>query len=276
MKTPKSSTVNTFLLYWSYMKVIYWLGGSIVVLALGFYALNNYIYAEKQGDTSMQNTTVEVLPVSHASLVLKWGSMNIYADPVGAAEQYAALPPATIVLLTHEHGDHFSTSTLAQLIGPETTLVVPQSVADLLPAELASKAVVIKNGEVITEGGLSIQAIPMYNLREADKNRHPQGGGNGYVLEGGGTRVYIAGDTEDTPEMRALQDIDIAFVPMNLPYTMSVEQAAQAVLAFKPKTVYPYHYRGPDGLSDVAQFKVLVNAADRDITVLLADWYAAQ
>src|SRR5699024_3116838 len=115
----------------------------------------------------------------------------------------------------------------------------------------------------------TIHAIPMYNLPQSPDAYHPKGRGNGYVLTIGGKRIYIAGDTEDTPEMRSLKNIDVAFIPMNLPYTMSVEQAAEGVLAFKPKIVYPYHYKG----SNIKKFKRLVNEKDADIEVRLRDWY---
>lgn len=218
----------------------------------------------------MQQGPVTITPVEHASLALQWGDTTIYADPVGDASLYAALPRPGIILITHEHGDHFSTSTLAALKGAETTLVTNQRVADKLPAELTSNLVVMKNGDVQTINGISIQAVPAYNLRPEALQYHPQGRDNGYVLEASGTRVYIAGDTEDTPEMRALQDIDIAFVPMNLPYTMTVEAAASGTLAFAPRTVYPYHYRD----SDIQKFKQLVEAGNPNIQVILGPWYA--
>lgn len=210
-----------------------------------------------------------VTPVEHASLALQWGDTTIYVDPVGEATLYAALPRPNIVLVTHEHGDHFSTSTLEALMGSSTILVTNPSVADKLPENLKANLVVMKNGDTQTFGGIRVDAIPAYNIRPEALQYHPQGRDNGYVLESDGTRVYIAGDTEGTQEMRALTDIDIAFVPMNLPYTMPVEDAAQAVLAFKPRQVYPYHYRQ----SDVEQFKSLVNAGDPDIEVILAQWY---
>jgi L-ascorbate metabolism protein UlaG (beta-lactamase superfamily) len=113
----------------------------------------------------------------------------------------------------------------------------------------------------------------MYNMPETESNPHTKGRGNGYVLEAGGKRVYVAGDTGDTPEMRGLKEIDIAFVPMNLPYTMSIESAADAVIEFKPKMVHPYHYRGPNGLSDIQKFKELVNTGDSSIKVELLNFY---
>ncbi|MEO8732935.1 MAG: MBL fold metallo-hydrolase, partial [Flavobacteriales bacterium] len=121
-----------------------------------------------------------------------------------------------------------------------------------------------------------ITAMPMYNLPDSPTAFHPKGRGNGYVLTFGGKRIYISGDTQGIPEMRALKNIDIAFVCMNLPYTMDVDEAADAVLAFKPKVVYPYHYRGKDRFSDVKKFKALVNAKDPAIEVRQEDWYRGE
>ena len=220
----------------------------------------------------MQKATVQIIPISHATAVLRWGDVVIYTDPTGGIEAFAGQPPADIVLVTDIHGDHLSTSTLTAVIGQATTLIVPQAVKDLLPENLASRAKVLANGETVADRELKILAMPMYNLPVAPE-RHPQGRGNGYVIAGENFRVYVAGDTSGIPEMRALTGIDIALVPMNLPYTMGVEEAADAVLAFKPRQVYPYHYRGPDGLADVEKFKQLVNAGDPAIEVILANWY---
>jgi L-ascorbate metabolism protein UlaG (beta-lactamase superfamily) len=256
------------------MKTLVWIAGIALVLIGGFYAFNNYIYTEKQGDPSMRTSTVEVIPISHASAILVWAGVTIYMDPTGGAPAYAGKPAADIVLVTDIHSDHLSTSTLAAIVGPETTLVVPQAVKDQLPGELAAKAQVLQNGETLADREFKIAAVPMYNLPEKDNsNFHTKGRGNGYVIGRDDTHVYVAGDTAGTPEMRALTGIDIAFIPMNLPYTMSVEEAADAVLAFKPAKVYPYHYRGPDGLADVNKFKQLVNAGELNIEVVLADWY---
>jgi L-ascorbate metabolism protein UlaG (beta-lactamase superfamily) len=163
--------------------------------------------------------------------------------------------------------------TLKAISTTETMIVVPQAVADKLPKDIPGKTVVMKNGEKGEQMGISIEAIPMYNLPEAPDAMHTKGRGNGYVIEADNKRIYIAGDTDATPEMKALTNIDVAFVPMNPPYTMSVEEAADAVVAFKPKVVHPYHYRTPNGLSDTNKFKELVEAKDANIAVELLDFY---
>ena len=259
------------------MKTLIW---AVVVLALlgaGFYAFTGSLSTSEQVTNTMRSSSVEVIPIEHASAILRWSGATVYMDPTGGAQAFAGKPPADIVLVTDIHGDHFSTSTLGAVVGSSTTLIVPQAVKDQLPAELSQRAKVLANDASLTEDGFNILAVPMYNLPDAaNANFHTKGRGNGYVISRDDTRVYIAGDTAGTPEMRALTGIDIAFVPMNLPYTMSVEEAADAVLAFEPKTVYPYHYRGEDGLSDVSKFKQLVSAGDSNIEVVLANWYPDQ
>ncbi len=262
-----------------HMKMLYSIAGILVILIGVFYALNSYIYNEKHRDasdnTSMQHTSespVQVIPISHATAVLRWGDTIIYTDPTGGAKAFEGQPTANIMLVTDIHGDHLELDTLNAIIG-SATLIVPQAVKDQLPENLASRVKVLKNGETMTELGFHILAMPMYNLPGSSENFHTKGRGNGYVIEKDGFRVYIAGDTQGIPEMRALTDIDIALVPMNLPYTMDVDEAADAVLEFKPRHVYPYHYRGPDGLADVSRFKELVNAGDPSINVVLLNWY---
>lgn len=222
---------------------------------------------------TMEMAQVEIIPVSHASAIIKWNNTNIYVDPVGGAEAYAERDSADVVLITDIHGDHLDAETLGNLKLGNIMIIAPQAVKDQLPDSLASKVTVMNNGEKRNELGFSIEAIPMYNLREEAKQYHPKGRGNGYVLENEGQRLYIAGDTEDIPEMRELKDIDIALVPMNLPYTMPVEKAAEAVIEFGPDKVYPYHFRGQDGKADVNKFKQLVNEGNDDVEVILANWY---
>lgn len=216
---------------------------------------------------------ITVQPVEHASLALSLPDKMIFVDPVGHAAEFNQLRAPDIVLITDIHGDHFSPETLQALHLQNATLVVPQVVADKLPAEYKLNVVVLHNGDRKTVNGIEITAVPMYNMPESPTAFHTKGRGNGYVLNLDGKRVYISGDTGDTPEMRGLKNIDIAFVCMNLPYTMDIHQAADAVLAFKPKIVYPYHYRGQDGKSDVAAFKKIVEDKDSAINVRLRDWY---
>jgi len=221
--------------------------------------------------TSKGNVTIH--PVFHASLVLEFNNVAIYVDPIHGADAYKDLKKPDLILITHIHGDHFDMKTLNGLDLSHATFVVPQSVADKMPPEWKNKIVVLHNGGSTVQHGIPIKAIAMYNMPGDSTVHHPKGNGNGYVLNLGGKRFYISGDTEATPEMRSLKDIDVAFVCMNLPYTMSVEEAASGVLAFKPKIVYPYHYRTPNGFSDVEKFKSLVNAGDPSIDVRLRNWY---
>ena len=219
--------------------------------------------------------SVVVHPVEHASLVLETPGGVLYVDPVGGAERYADLPPPGVVFVTHEHGDHYDAETLGALLGEGVTLFTNPAVYGMLPEALRERAVALANGDETTTETLRIEAVPAYNITDDRLDFHPQGRDNGYVVTiGDAMRVYLAGDTEATEEMRRMPDIDVAFVPMNLPYTMDVEQAASGVLEFRPRVVYPYHYRGQEGVSDVEAFARLVNEENDDIVVALRDWYA--
>ncbi len=222
--------------------------------------------ATKKGPLTVQ-------PITHGSVVLTWNGKTIYVDPYGGAAAYAGLAAPDVILITDIHGDHLDPKTLAALPVGKALMLVPQAVAEKLPAEYRAQARVIGNGQQLDTLGMKVSAIAMYNLPEASDAMHTKGRGNGYVLDLGGKKVYLSGDTEDTAEMRALKGIDVAFVCMNLPYTMDAPQAAQGVLAFKPGIVYPYHYRGQNGLSDVDGFKKTVNTANKKIDVRLRNWY---
>lgn len=214
---------------------------------------------------------ITVHPVRHASFVLETPNGTIYCDPVGDVSAYADFPRADLILITHHHGDHYNAETLNGLVGDDTRLIVNPTVFDKLPDGLKSKSSQIANGESTTFKDLKIDAIAAYNTTEDRKKFHPQGRDNSYVLSFDGFRVYISGDTEDVPEMRALTDIDLAFLCMNLPFTMDVAAAASAIAEFKPKFVYPYHYRGrDDGTQDPKEFAKLVGAT---ADVKLHDWY---
>lgn len=211
-----------------------------------------------------------IQPINHATLVLGYQKIKIYVDPTGGESAFRDIGAPDIILVTDIHGDHFDPKTIHAINVSNAVIVAPQAVADKFPPELSKqKLVVLKNGETSKQMGLSITAVPMYNIPQSPTAFHTKGRGNGYVLNIGGKNIYISGDTQAVPEMRALRNIDIAFVCMNLPYTMDVNEAAQGVLAFKPKVVYPYHYRG----QDVNTFKSLVNASDPSIEVRLRNWY---
>jgi L-ascorbate metabolism protein UlaG (beta-lactamase superfamily) len=218
---------------------------------------------------------IEIHPVNHGSFVMIYQGKAFYVDPVGDVELYKSYPDPTIILITDIHGDHLNLETLQSFNLEFTGIVAPQAVYDKLPKELQKKTQVLNNGDSNSYRmfGMTIEAIPMYNLREEALNFHPKGRGNGYIITLNGERIYISGDTEDIPEMRALNNIDKAFICMNLPYTMTIESAASAVLDFKPKVVIPYHYRGKNGLSDVDQFKSIVETQNNNIKVEILKWY---
>jgi L-ascorbate metabolism protein UlaG (beta-lactamase superfamily) len=213
------------------------------------------------------NGDMIVREIGHASLVLGWNGHNIYVDPVG--DTLSDLPPPEVILITDIHGDHLDVDTLQAIARANTTIVAPSAVAERLPAALQEQTTALANGEQESMMGINIEAVPMYNTTEGRMDYHTKGRGNGYIVTLGGRRVYISGDTEDIPEMRALQDIDVAFICFNLPYTMTEEQAASAVREFQPDIVYPYHYRG----SDPNKFASLVGE-DSGIEVrVLEGWY---
>lgn len=240
-------------------------------LTLPFFFLSFAVFAQdvipaKGGDIILK-------PILHGTFVMEYNNLTIYVDPYGGAEKFAGQKKPDMVLITDIHGDHHDQKTLDGLDLSGATIVAPQAVADKLPAGKSKAVEVIGNGQSKTIHDLKIEAIPMYNLPETDDSRHPKGRGNGYVVEIGGKRIYISGDTEDIPEMRELKKIDIAFVCMNLPFTMTVDQAADAVSEFKPGIVYPFHYRGGEGLADTAKFKELINASASKVDVRLRNWY---
>ena len=208
---------------------------------------------------------LKVTPIMHGSLVLEFSGQVWHVDPWSQAN-YSALPKADVILVTDIHGDHLDPKAIAAVRKASTVIVAPGAVAKTM-----TEAEVVSNGAKTTVGGIEIEAVAMYNLKRGPrpgKLYHDKGRGNGYVLNVGGKRVYISGDTEAVPEMRALKDIDIAFVCMNLPYTMPPEEAADGVRAFRPKVVYPYHYRG----SDLAVFADALKD-EKGIEVRLREWY---
>jgi L-ascorbate metabolism protein UlaG (beta-lactamase superfamily) len=212
-----------------------------------------------------------VHPIGHASFVMETPLGTIYSDPVGEPALYDDLPAPDLILVTHRHGDHYDAATLGALTAEGIDIITTPDVLEMMPDELKAMTKAIANGESAEWNGMTIDAIPAHNTTEDRMKFHPPGRDNGYVLGFDGFRIYISGDTEDVPEMRALENIDLAFVCMNLPFTMTAQAAASAVSEFKPKFVYPYHYRGRDGgTQDPQEFAGLVGDAAQ---VKLVDWY---
>lgn len=207
---------------------------------------------------------ITIQPINHATLQVTHAGHVIDVDPV-AQGSFSGLPAPDIILITDIHGDHLDPAMVAKLKKAGTKIVAPQAAASKLEG-----AVVIGNGETKTIDGVTIEAVPMYNLQRgpaAGQLFHDKGRGNGYVVTLGGKRIYLAGDSECIPEMKALKNIDVAFVPMNLPYTMTPAEAAECVKAFKPRIVYPYHYRG----QNLDEFASALKGSGVDVRI--RDWY---
>jgi L-ascorbate metabolism protein UlaG (beta-lactamase superfamily) len=179
--------------------------------------------------------------IGHGTLMFEWKGWIIHVDPVGQEADYTKLPKADLVLVTHEHTDHLDAKAVASIRKEGTRVLANEAAAKALPGAEA-----VSNGETRTIGGVKIQAVAAYNTTAGRERFHPKGRGNGYLLDFAGQRVYVAGDTEVTPEMLALEDIAVAFLPMNQPYTMTPEQVAEAARVMRPRILYPYHYGETD------------------------------
>ena len=200
--------------------------------------------------------------VGHGTVMFTFAGKIIHVDPVSGEADYSKMPDADLIMITHEHGDHLDPEAVKLIRKDETKVVLTE-----ICTEKIQGGIVMKNGDVKTVMDLKIEAVPAYNIvhkRRGGTPFHPKGNGNGYIITFGDKRVYVAGDTENTPEMKALEDIDIAFLPMNLPYTMTPEMVADAARAFNPGVLYPYHYGNTDPaklvelLQDLPDTKVLV------------------
>jgi L-ascorbate metabolism protein UlaG (beta-lactamase superfamily) len=187
---------------------------------------------------------LEITFIGHGTLMASWNGRIVHIDPVSAEADYARMPKADLILVTHEHSDHLDPAAVDAIRKNGTVLVYTAAGSRKVPG-----GTVLGNGESLTAAGIGIEAVPAYNiLRERAPGipYHPKGVGNGYVLTFGNLRVYVAGDTEGTPEMKNLKKIDVAFLPMNLPYTMKPEEVAEAARAFRPGILYPYHFGSTD------------------------------
>ncbi len=228
-------------------------------------AVASGVMAASSDEISTAAGRVTITPIQHASFTLAAGGRTIYIDP-SPSELFTGRPKADLILITDVHQDHMDQGAVQELSGSDTKIIAPAAVAKTI-----TNAEVLSNGETTHWKGWTIEAVPMYNEKRGPAPGqlfHTKGRGNGYVLTYGGKRFYISGDTEGIREMRQLKNIDVAFVCMNLPYTMPVEEAADAVKAFHPKAVYPYHYRG----QDTAQFAQLLSGTGIDVR--LRNWYA--
>ena len=221
--------------------------GNILALLCVFLLAANSLPAKESFQKDTVNTSAGPLVVTfigHGTLMLQHAGRTYHVDPVGGVADYAKLPKADLVLITHHHGDHLDPAALEQVVSEKTIVLQTKLCAAKYP-----KGKVMANGDILKEAGISVEAVPAYNLvhkRPDGAPFHPKGEGNGYVLTFGDTRVYIAGDTENTPEMKGLKNINVAFLPMNLPYTMTPEMVADAAKAFRPGILYPYHYGKTD------------------------------
>ena len=206
--------------------------------------------------------------IGHGTLMFGFGGKVVHVDPWSQLANYGKLPKADLILVTHEHRDHLDLKAIAAIRKEGTVIIATEAVANQV-----KDALVMKNGDVMASQGFTIEAVAAYNLvhmRNPGEPFHPKGIGNGYIITFGDRRVYIAGDTENTPEMKALKNIDVAFICMNLPYTMTPAEAADGVKAFKPKVVIPYHYRA-NPATDVTAFKTALDGSG--VEVRLLEWY---
>jgi L-ascorbate metabolism protein UlaG (beta-lactamase superfamily) len=212
----------------------------VSILLLVFTASAAFQKAFEEDTIPTSQGELKITFIGHATLLFGFAGKVIHIDPVKSYADYTTLPKADIILVTHEHGDHFDLGAIDIIKKEGTDLIFTEKCKEKYPSGQT-----MENGEVRTVQGIKIEAVPAYNIvhmRSGGLPYHPKGEGNGYILTFGDKRVYVAGDTENTPEMKALKNIDIAFLPMNLPYTMTPEMVADAAIAFKPKILYPYHY----------------------------------
>ncbi len=217
----------------------------VAVLGLAQQEFTSDIFQTSEGD-------LKITFLGHGTLMFQFKGKIIHIDPVGRQADYSKLPKADLIFITHEHGDHLDAKVVAMIRKESTDLILTETCSLQI-----KDGTIMGNGDSGTLQGIKVEAVPAYNIknmRGPGAPFHPKGQGNGYILTFGNKRVYVAGDTENTPEMKALRGIDIAFLPMNLPYTMSPEMVADAALAFQPEILYPYHY----GETDTSQLVKLL------------------
>jgi len=219
-----------------------------VALSTFGFGTGGYAEATKTDTIPTSEGNLKITLIGHGTLMFEYGGKIIHIDPWTKVGNYSSLPKADLVMITHHHRDHLDPAALKGIIKDNTIIVMTQKCSEQIK-DMGLSPIIMANGDKRIIGGFSIEAIPAYNLvhmRETGEPFHPKGEGNGYIITFGDKRIYVAGDTENIPEMKALKGIDAAFIPMNLPYTMDSAMAADAVKAFKPKLLYPYHTRSKE------------------------------
>lgn len=214
------------------------------LVSLGVMFLGVRLFAFEEDTFKTSQGELKITFIGHGTLMMTFGGKVIHIDPVGSMTDYKKLPQADLILVTHEHGDHLDPGAIGILRKSGTDVVGTNKCAEKL-----QNIIIMKNGESRVFQGFKVEAIPAYNIvhmRGPGAPFHPKGQGNGYVLTFGDKRIYVGGDTENIPEMKHLKNIDIAFLPMNLPYTMTPEMVADAAKVLKPKILYPYHFGDTD------------------------------
>lgn len=237
----------------------------VLAAAVSVFLMTALAAAKNSFETDLVKTSggdLKITFIGHGSLIFTYGGKVIHVDPFSKLADYSTLPKADLVLITHEHADHLDLEALNKVRTDKTELILTEN-----SAQKVKGGMVLKNGDAKVVDQLKIEAVPAYNRvhkRDSGEPFHPKGVGNGYVITFGDKRVYVAGDTENIPEMKGLTNIDVAFLPMNLPYTMTPEMVADAAKAFNPKILYPYH----TGDTDVSKIGELLKGA-QDIEVRL-------
>ena len=232
----------------------------MIIVFLVFSVAAVYAQEYEEDNITTSQGELKITFIGHGTLMLRFKDKIIHVDPVGRYADYSLLPKADIILVTHEHRDHLDTKAIKKILTKKTEIILTKKCM-----KQVDSGIIMKNGDVKIVHGLKIEAVPAYNIvhmRSEGKPFHPKGEGNGYIITFGDKRIYIAGDTENTPEMKGLKNIDIAFLPMNLPYTMTPEMVSDAAKAFRPKILYPYHY----GDTDTSRLIELLKD-DKDIEV---------
>lgn len=242
-----------------------------LVLAIGLAAA--LAVADQTDKLPASGGDIQITPVMHSSVQVEYAGKVIQIDPVAKYDdvelpllgKFDALKPADLILITDIHPENLDIAEITKLRKSGATVVMPSAVANQASGKIAAPTVVMANGDTKTVSDISIEAVPMYNLRHGPapgELYHPKGRGNGYIVTLGGKRLYFMGDTECTPEAKGVKDIDVAFVPMNMPQTMTPGDAAECIKAFQPKIVYPYHYEGQK--RDEAFIKALLRSSSVD------------